>query len=195
VRGYFSEQSEPETRRHTETLAERLGRAGATVEEAEMPPSFGLARAAQRVVHQVETATFHEQAFRHDPGVYAPQLRATVEVGLTIPASAYLQAQRIRRRFRAELGDLLSRYDALMMPATPAPAPRGLASTGSAQFLAIWTFAGVPAVSVPTGLTGSGLPLGTQLVAGMFRERHLLAVARWCERTLNLHMYPTLAFA
>ncbi|MEK7681884.1 MAG: amidase family protein, partial [Chloroflexota bacterium] len=75
-------------------------------------------------------------------------------------------------------------------PATPAPAPRGRSSTGDPAFQTPWSYCGFPSVSLPTGTTESGLPLGVQLVAARWRDRRLLRVARWCEAALDFRSRP-----
>ncbi|MBI2171706.1 MAG: amidase [Chloroflexi bacterium] len=193
LRGYFLQECDDETRRHTEAAAQKLAKAGAKVEEINMPASFEMARIAQRIVSNVETASFHEEAMRKDPEAYAPGLRRSIQVGLTIPGSYYLQAQRLRRRFRLDMELVASNFDVLMTPSTPAPAPKGITTTGNAMFQAPWTFTGLPALSIPSGLSQSGLPLGVQLITNPFREAHLLSVGRWCEQSLDVSLFPPLA--
>ena len=79
----------------------------------------------------------------------------------------------------------------LLTPTTPAPAPEGLA-TGDPQFQIPWSLSGMPSVTVPSGLTTSGLPLGIQLVSGAFTESALLAAAAWCEDVLDHTPAPNL---
>lgn len=56
-----------------------------------------------------------------------------------------------------------------------------------------WSILGVPAISLPTGLNKDSLPLAIQLSAPPKAEDHLLAVARWCEKALDVHLHPPLA--
>jgi len=86
---------------------------------------------------------------------------------------------------------LLERYDVLLTPTTPAPAPEGMA-TGDPQFQVPWSLSGLPSITLPCGLSALGLPLGVQLVSGMFTEAPLLAAAAWCEAVLGFHSTPTL---
>ena len=51
---------------------------------------------------------------------------------------------------------------------------------------------GIPALTLPCGIAENGLPLGLQLASAPFTEVRLLAVARWCERTLAFTVRPTL---
>jgi len=102
---------------------------------------------------------------------------------------AYARAQRARLAFREEVMPLLAAHDALLAPTAPAPAPEGLA-TGDPWFCAPWSFAGVPACSLPSGVSTRGLPHAVQLVTAAERDAELLAVAAWCERVLDFRPSP-----
>ena len=71
---------------------------------------------------------------------------------------------------------LLSQYDAILSPAAAGPAPLGLASTGSPVFNFLWTYLGVPALSLPL-LNAGGLPMGVQMVTARGADERLLATA------------------
>ena len=190
LKGYFFDRATPEVRHHTEEIAQQLAQAGAVVEELELPESFATAPAAQRIVMNVECAAFHEEFFRHRADEYGPRLRANIEMGMLVPGVTYLQAQRLRRRFRQDMTELAQRVDILMTPATPAPAPRDLNTTGDAAFQAPWTSAGLPTIVIPSGLSEDGLPLGVQFAAPPFEEGVLLSAARWCEEALGVDLRP-----
>ena len=64
--------------------------------------------------------------------------------------------------------------DVLIIPATPTPAPEGLATTGDPVFQSPWTTAGLPVINLPTGLNAQRLPLGVQLIGYGFGEAKLL---------------------
>jgi Asp-tRNA(Asn)/Glu-tRNA(Gln) amidotransferase A subunit family amidase len=102
-----------------------------------------------------------------------------------IPGVDYLAACRIKREFRRSMDRVMERYDLLLTPSTSSPAPRGLESTGDAWFQVPWSFSGLPTVTIPSGLSKEGLPLGVQLAGGAFAEGKLLAMARWCEKEIG----------
>jgi len=193
VRGWFYEQATPEVRDHTEEVARRLYTAGAQVQVVDLPPSFEGVLPAHRVVMASEAGAVHRELLRRHPDAYGPQLRAFVEEGHLYSAVEYLQAQRHRRRFQREVSALFREVDVLLMPTVPAPAPPHGAGTGDPGFQAVWTFAGLPSLHLPTGLASEGLPLGVQLVGPAFCEGRLLACARWCERALGLDLVPPIA--
>src|SRR5213594_810420 len=182
--------AEPEIAAHVQATADAFARAGATIAEVKLPASFGGIHAAGQTVLEAEAATYHEPRFAKHADDYGPEIRKLVEKGLTISASAYVGANRARLAFSEEVMELLAAHDALLSPTAPAPAPEGLASTGDASLCAPWSFAGVPAVSLPSGLGASGLPLAIQLVQAAGAEARLLSVAAWCERQLGFSRSP-----
>jgi amidase len=89
--------------------------------------------------------------------------------------------------------DPLGPLDALLLPTAPTAAPEGLGSTGDPAFCAPASFAGLPAISLPSGLGEGGLPLAVQLVAAPGGEAALLALARWVEALLGFSANPPAA--
>ncbi len=189
-RQFFIERASPEIAAHLEAVAQTLARAGARVEEIKLPGSFeGIHEAGTRVM-QVEAATFHAARFGAHAGHYRPKIRGLIAAGMKIRGVEYVAAQQHRRRFREEMTPVFERMDALLLPVAGTPAPKGLGSTGDPTFCAPWSFAGLPAICLPSGLALDGLPLAIQLVSGLFDEPRLLAVARWCEATLGFSTAP-----
>jgi aspartyl-tRNA(Asn)/glutamyl-tRNA(Gln) amidotransferase subunit A len=190
IKEFFFDRSIPEVRGHTETVAQKLAQAGATVEEISLPQSFATAHTCQRVVSNVEAAAFHEEFFRERADEYGPKIWANIVMGMLVPGVRYLQAQRLRRQFRQDMIDLVRRVDVALTPATPEPAPRDLTTTGDAVFQSPWTSSGLPTIFIPSGMSQSGLPLGVQLGGLPFEEGKLLAAARWCEEALGVSLWP-----
>jgi len=191
MREFFFERATPEVGRITSQAVERLARAGATVEEAKAPASLRVAQAAANLIVRCDTATVHADLFAQKADLYRPAIRSMIETGMLVTGESYVRALRIRRQFRRELAELLERYDVLLTPTTPAPAPEGMA-TGDPQFQVPWSLSGFPSITVPCGLTASGLPLGIQLASGPFTEAPLLAAAAWCEDVLGRGGSPNL---
>ena len=189
-REFFLERASAEVGAHLAKVGEAFARAGASVEELKLPPSFsGIHEAGTRVM-QVEAAAFHAERFATHAAQYRPKIQALIGTGLKASGVDYALAQQLRWRFRAEMGPLFDHVDALLMPVAGTPAPKGLDSTGDPTFCAPWSFAGLPAISLPSGLAQDGLPLAIQLVSSAFDEARLLAVAQWCEAALRFSAAP-----
>lgn len=97
----------------------------------------------------------------------------------------YLQAQKARTLLINEFNKVFESYDALIGPVTPTPAFKLGENTADPvkMYLAdIMTvpasLAGLPALSVPTGVTQSGLPVGVQLIGPRQSDALLLALAK-----------------
>ncbi len=191
-RGLFASKASPEVTAHLEAIAAAFAKAGAAVEEVKLPPSAEAIHDAGQLVMRVEAAAYHRDRFARHRDAYRPKIRGLIEEGLAIAGVEYVSAQQARRRFREEMEPILDGHDALLMPVAPTTAPKGLKWTGDPGLCAPWSFSGLPAIALPSGLAQDGLPLSIQLVAGAFAEGRLLPVARWCEAILSFTAAPSL---
>ena len=190
--GFFYDNADAETRQHTDAMVDRLAQAGATIVELSLPASFATAIDDQQVIMAVEGSAFHEPMYRRQAEDYQPLLRAMIRRGLETDGVTYSRALERRQRFTFDLRNLASQVDALLTPATPTPALPDRTNTGNTMFQGPWTSAGLPAITIPSGLAASGLPLGLQLIGGDFAEAQLLAAAAWCEGVLDVQLTPPL---
>jgi Asp-tRNA(Asn)/Glu-tRNA(Gln) amidotransferase A subunit family amidase len=80
---------------------------------------------------------------------------------------------------------LFNEYDAILTPAAPGEAPRGLDTTGNPIFCTLWTYLGTPAITLPLLQSEAGLPLGVQLVGRRGDDARLLRTARSLVNTMR----------
>jgi Asp-tRNA(Asn)/Glu-tRNA(Gln) amidotransferase A subunit family amidase len=186
------ERAEPELRRHLDALVARLTAAGARVTELSLPPAFASIIAAGTVVLEVEAATYHQPTFAKFASDYGPGMAEMLPRGLARSGTEYVSANRARLAFREAMIPMLEAHDALLSPTAPGTAPAGLTWTGDASLCAPWSSAGVPSISLPTGLDAAGLPLALQLVQAPGGVERLLGVAAWCERVAGFTERPRL---
>ena len=190
LRGFFKENAHSEVWRGFEEAVDELRAAGAEVVETALPDSFDFVHAAHRIISNSEAASFHEEYFKCGISDYRVNMRGLIASGLLIPASAYIRAKRIRGIFLGDIEATLEDLDFLLMPSATTPALRGLKSTGDHAFNSPWSFYGFPSITVPSGLTCEGLPIGIQLIGYPFEEERLLAHAGWCERVMRFQEWP-----
>ena len=188
--GDFRDKASEEVRATVKAAAERFKAAGAYVEEIEPPPSFAEAQASFWRLLAIEGASGHREALEKRPETFSPKTREFLEKGLTMPAVDYVRAKEVQRRMRNESAEIFERFDVILVPTAPTTAPAGLESTGDPIFNNPWSMTGNPAVSLPSGLSESGLPLAIQLVGSSFAEGRLLAIAQWCESLLAFSHMP-----
>jgi len=194
LRGWFTDEADPETRAHMEAVCRRLSSAGAMVDDAVTGIDFPGALAAHQTIQQAETAEAHRMWFPGHEKDYAPLIRRMIERGMARSVEDYQQALAVQRAMGEGLDRALEDFDVLLTPTVAAPAPSELSTTGDLRFQSLWTLSGMPAISIPTGLSKEGLPLAVQMGAGRFEEPRLLAAARWCEQVLDARLpIPPLA--
>jgi len=183
-------RAEPANAAQIEAMLGTLRAAGAQVEDAPLATSFEGLHPAGDTVSRAEAAAFHRDLYARHAAEYPKHIGEAVKAGLTISAVDYMAAQAHRRAFRAEMGAIAARYDALLSPTAAGPAPKGLDSTGDPYFCAPWSSAGMPSISLPTGLASDGMPFALQLTGAPWAEARLLATAAWCERAINFTATP-----
>ena len=104
-------------------------------------------------------------------------LRKLLAHGRSVSVVDYLGALAKAQRYAAGLTDIFDAYDAIVTPAAPGVAPKGLGSTGDPAFCTLWTLSGLPALSLPLFAGEDGLPIGAQLVGPLGRDGRLLRTA------------------
>ena len=194
VPSVLADRLDPRMHEMLASAANRLGTAGAAVEETLLPPDFAAALNAHHLTMIAEAAAFHAHTFPGKTALYGPRIRGLVEAGALVPAASYLQAQRVRRDLFERLAPLLTTYDALLVPAAAGPAPETLESTGDPAFNAPWTMLGLPAIALYGGVDVDGMPLGLQLVGRAGGDEALLQTAAWCEQALGTAPRPPAPF-
>ena len=187
----FLARATPEMGKHLEAVTRHLAAARALLEDVILPAAFASIHDVGATVLRAEAAAAHAPLFPAHAAEYPPRIKELIELGHAISAPVYLAAQAARRQVREAVGAIATRYDAFLLPTIGAPAPRGLGSTGDPSFCSPWSFLGMPAITLPTGVEG-GLPLAIQLVAAPWSEARLLAAAAWCERVIGFAAGPPL---
>ena len=76
-------------------------------------------------------------------------------------------------------------YHGVLSPSSPGVAPKGLKSTGTAEFNKVWSYMGTPCISLPLLEGENNLPLGVQLTGDLYDDHRFLGVANWLEKECN----------
>ncbi|MDP1869621.1 MAG: amidase [Bradyrhizobium sp.] len=169
----------------TEAFAELVQSLGDRVSEVEIGASFDRAIDMHRTVMEVEMAHNLHRDFERGGESLSKVLRGLIERGQKVTAVDYMRALAGNTPLNAALDGVFDEYDAILTPAAPGPAPRGLDSTGNPAFCSLWTYLGTPAVSLPLLQSETGLPIGVQLVGRRGNDARLLRTANWLVQTIG----------
>jgi aspartyl-tRNA(Asn)/glutamyl-tRNA(Gln) amidotransferase subunit A len=154
-------------------------------DEVELPGAFGDALSQREIVNLAEMAkNFHAYESRGRDKLSA-RMREALDKGKAVAARDYLAAKDWPAILNDGLEAIFERFDAIVTPAAPGPAPEGIEATGNPAFNGIWTFCGTPAVTLPLLTAGNGLPMGVQLVGRRGEDGRLLRTARWLAARLG----------
>jgi aspartyl-tRNA(Asn)/glutamyl-tRNA(Gln) amidotransferase subunit A len=192
ARSFYAGLADAEVSAHLDEAAARLRAAGAHVRDIELPATPQGVLDTGMPVLRYEAAAYHRERFGRHAAAYGPRIRSLIEQGLGMSEEEYREAQEKRARFAAAFATLTEQLDAVLLPVAPSTAPRGLESTGDPVFCAPASFAGLPAVSLPSGVGAGGLPLAIQLVAAPRAEPRLLSAASWAESVFAFDARPPL---
>jgi aspartyl-tRNA(Asn)/glutamyl-tRNA(Gln) amidotransferase subunit A len=183
---YYFERLDPGVEVGVRGLLRLAAALGAEIRPVRVPDIAAL-NAVARVILLAEASAVYESQMQ-DRSKFGVDVLALLDQGRLIPATDYVNAQRLRRRMRQQFAELWRDVDCLVAPATPAPAPKigqttvllggeeedvRLAATRFARGINVL---GLPAVSLPCGLTSEGLPAGAQIVGPAFSEAALARV-------------------
>lgn len=170
------EQADDDT---VNAMRELTGALGENCFEAFMPQAIDEAAAIRERINFAEMAKCYYRYDERGQDQLSQITRDAIDAGKAVPARDYIAALDWPGILNAALSEIFRRCDVILTPATPTPAPAGLESTGSAIFNGVWTLCGTPVVTLPLLESGSGLPMGVQLVGPRGEDARLLRTARW----------------
>ena len=118
---------------------------------------------------------------RQHPEALSESFRGLLHEGETIARADYLAALSNIAKTTRWLWQLHPDVDAILAPAAPGAAPKGLASTGKPHMSRPWQAMGLPVITLPGLVNAAGLPLGVQLIGKARNDDALLDIALWAQ--------------
>jgi aspartyl-tRNA(Asn)/glutamyl-tRNA(Gln) amidotransferase subunit A len=175
-RRYFLDLLDDDVARAFDATCRRLTAAGVVLDDVTIRHA-GEIPAAYLHIALTEAAAFHARTLESRPDDYTPTVRVRLEAGRYVLAEDYIRALRCRDVLRADVSAALEGRDGLLLPSLAVPAtPLGAATVPvrggdepvrnvTLRLTQLFNLTGHPAITVPCGATGEGLPIGAQLVA------------------------------
>lgn len=170
-------QADAVTRSTFEAFAAGFG-ARAEIVEAPLPGDFEGSLRLQQIVQFSDIARNYGPIADAHPSLVSDKLKEIIAEGRTFSNADIAAARAEREPLYDALRPILVNFDAILTPAAPGPALVGLSATGSPMFNALWTYLGMPCISLPL-LKADGMPLGVQLVGARGTDASLLRVSSW----------------
>jgi aspartyl-tRNA(Asn)/glutamyl-tRNA(Gln) amidotransferase subunit A len=191
-RNYFSDRLNDEVRAAVEQALDVLRGLGAELHPVEVP-DFGPITLPVFGVVIAELLELYNEEFRSRPQDFGPDVAAILGQGA--PDGLSLAAVlRMSYELTEALRRVLEEVDVLVTPTTPIAAPaigQEMVEYGGAQEPAIFALirctlpfnvTRLPALSLPCGFTGAGLPIGLQIAGRPFAEATVLRTAHTYEQ-------------
>ena len=182
-----------------DTAVEQFQALGCAVVETELPDLDKIAALGGTIL-LAEAATIHDEWMREIPEQYGEAVVWRLQQGHHIPATRYLQAQRLRPKITEEfVAQVYNSVDAVLTPTVTMPvldfetANSFNSAEASGEIFettkcTVWVnYLGLPGMSVPCGFTPDGMPVGFQIVARPFDEATLLALGRGYQTRTSWH--------
>ena len=185
--GPYLEAAEPEGLAHFRQDCERLRAAGFVVRPVAALPDFAEVRHRHLSLMAIEAAQTHARWFGEYEDIYHPRTAELIRRGQAVSGDDRQAALAYQSQTRQQLSELMAAHDIdiWICPPAPGPAPHGLDSTGDPVMNLPWTFAGLPALTLPTGVNSDGLPLGLQLVGRGQYDEQLIHYAQLIEAAIG----------
>jgi len=165
---------------------------GARVEKMDLSWLEDLAKANGRMT-QADGAAFHRERLQEHPDWFGADVYQRLQNGAALPCSDYVLARRTQAEGRRRFEMFFDKYDLLLIPTTPIPAP-AISGTGAIEaaamltrFTAPFNLTGLPALTLPCGFTRAGLPLGLQIVSKHWAEAKVLQAGFAFEQATEWH--------
>ena len=189
---FFFENLHPEVESAVRSAIGLLGEMGADLTEADVPLISEIPGGVTAIMLP-EALAYHQKWMSERPDDYGDDVRYRLELGATFLAVHYVQAQRFREMaVAAWREEVFPKVDLIVTPTTPItarPIEEGdlQVTFNLIRFTNPLNFLGVPAISIPCGFTGEGLPVGLQLVGRWWDEASVLRAAYAYEQATDWH--------
>jgi Asp-tRNA(Asn)/Glu-tRNA(Gln) amidotransferase A subunit family amidase len=194
-RPFFFEELDPEVATAVQTAINELKCLGCAIVDVEIHVD------TDRTLQGAESYAFHREKIASSPELYNPETLRRLRSGEKTTEGQYRSALAELARLREEIGAIFENIDLLVTPTTPVPAPRlsdlianpdllrpaELLLLRNTRPVNVW---GLPAISVPCGLTSAGLPIGLQIIGPSLRDDTVLQFAFAFEQLQKLKHMP-----
>ncbi len=152
------------------------------IEVFDTPSYFDDIPKYHKIIHETDMANNFESYYKKSKKKLSKEMVRAIERGLKYSAKEYAEAIDFMKRSYNSYQEIFEDYHGVLTPSSTGVAPKGLKSTGSPEFCTVWTYMGLPSISLPLLAGANNLPLGVQLIGDKLDDLRFLGIANWLEK-------------
>lgn len=181
-----------EQARTLELAVIQLAKAGIEVEEIVLPTSYAAVFESIFCMIETEAAVVHQHHQENHSAEISEHIHALVKNGSAYTSAQYSAAMQLQAHLKEDIKQYFKTVDVFLTAPATGEAPFGIQATGDPIFCSLWSFLGLPAITMPVARSRNDLPLGLQLVGQFQGDDNLLQIAKLVEDALNKARKPAL---
>jgi aspartyl-tRNA(Asn)/glutamyl-tRNA(Gln) amidotransferase subunit A len=142
-----------------------------------------------------DAAFFHKAKLENPNSGIGLDIRERMMIGYNTTGLEYASSNRAKENWTRDVSNIFNEVDVIITPtvsfaAPPADKSLGMISTTKdlTRLTFVWSFAEVPAMSIPCGFTREGLPMGLQLIGPWWKESTLFALGHSFQQETDFHL-------
>ena len=152
------------------------------IEIFDTPSYFKDIHKYHQIIHETDLANNFSVYFKKFKKKLSKYMQDAISNGNKYTAKEYAEAIDFMKRSYESYEEVFEDYHGVLSPSSPGVAPKGLKSTGTAEFNKVWSYMGTPCISLPLLEGENNLPLGVQIIGDKYDDHRFLGVANWLEK-------------
>ena len=152
------------------------------IEVHDTPSYFDDIHKYHKIIYETDLANNFSDYYKNYKKKLSKIMQSAISNGNKHSAKEYAEAIDFMKRSYDSYREVFEDYHGVLSPSSPGVAPKGLKSTGSADFNRVWSYLGNPCISLPLLQGENNLPLGIQVTGEKYDDNRFLAVSSWLEK-------------
>jgi len=166
-------------------LTEIITSLGGQIDSFPAPQSFSKLVECHQVIHEYEICRHLKDQLDDHWELVSTSLKPIIERARGHSDDRYDEACAMLESAGNYFADIFNDVDAILAPSASGEAPKLTSGTGDPVFCTIWTFCGLPCLTLPLLSGETGLPVGVQLIGSSEGDDRLLKCANWMQKHLT----------
>ena len=176
----FMKELEKDTKEGFEEIKDEIkNKLKGKVDEVKLPEGFNGIPEWHKIIMESDMAASFSKEYKSSKNKLSDKIVEAIERGMKYTSVEYNDALLKIDAANTYFKQFFYDYDAILTPSATGEAPKGLEFTGNPIFCTMWTYCGMPSISLPLLQGKNGLPVGVQLVSSQFDDERLFRNANW----------------